>query len=345
MSENPSTPKTSLNWIKTIDLHYLRKFKTQLVILLVCIVVLIVIFPLPVTLPTGKLTDYSFENALSILSSQKNEITVNSPTCDDKILHHGQKTDKVIVLYHGFTNCPAQFDLLARQFWEKGYNVISPRLPYHGNADRLNNDVSKLTTTVLINKANMVMSVAKALGNKTEIASISAGATVAMWATLNFKVSKLLIIAPLIAPKDIPLWTMPGVRKILSIAPNYFKWWDENTKAEVQGPKYAYPRFSTKAILAFFQLNQNTLELTNNQAKKSKLTTQNTLLLLENDLAINNQAAKQFTELLNPAFEKPFDVITLGSDLKPEHDIIDPNQPKANPDLVYPKILEVFDDK
>jgi esterase/lipase len=323
-------------------LKYFLKYKTGILCVLIVLAVLLAIFPLPQSLPASQLTPYSFESALMVFSNQNIEIPLNSPTCSDKVLHHGQKTDKVIVLFHGFTNCPAQFSKLAEQFWEKGYNVVIPRLPYHGNIDGLNSDVSKLTTPDLINKASQVMSVANALGNEIDIASISAGATVAIWASLNFNVNKLLVIAPLIAPKDIPLWAMPGVRRVLSIAPNYFRWWDENTKTDVSGPKYAYPRFSTKAALAFFLLNQNTLELSQSQSKKTKLTTQTILMLLENDRAISNQAATEFMNQIKPAFEKPFEIITLKSELQLEHDFIDPNQPSSNTGLVYPKILNLF---
>jgi carboxylesterase len=48
------------------------------------------------------------------------------------MLVHGSKTPRAIVLIHGLTNSPRQFRELAEQFYERGYNVIVPRLPEHG---------------------------------------------------------------------------------------------------------------------------------------------------------------------------------------------------------------------
>jgi len=46
-----------------------------------------------------------------------------------ELLTHGVRTPRVIVLFHGVTNCPAQFDSLGRLLYERGANVLIPRLP------------------------------------------------------------------------------------------------------------------------------------------------------------------------------------------------------------------------
>ncbi len=49
----------------------------------------------------------------------------NSP----KILHHGIKTNDVIVLTHGLSDSPYYVEAIGRRFFTEGANVIFPLLP------------------------------------------------------------------------------------------------------------------------------------------------------------------------------------------------------------------------
>ena len=66
-----------------------------------------------------------------------------APGCGTIFLSHGRPTDHVIVFLHGLTNCPAQFDSLGRLCFERGATVIIPRLPRHGMADRMTDELSR----------------------------------------------------------------------------------------------------------------------------------------------------------------------------------------------------------
>src|SRR5919106_6319751 len=65
--------------------------------------------------------------------------------CITKLYDHGHQTEHVIILIHGFTNCPEQFNEIGRQHFEAGNNVFIPRMPYHGLADRLTDELVNLT--------------------------------------------------------------------------------------------------------------------------------------------------------------------------------------------------------
>ena len=54
-----------------------------------------------------------------------------------------------VLLFHGFTNCPQQFDELARRFHARGCNVYVPRIPHHGLKDRLTRDLENVTVDEL----------------------------------------------------------------------------------------------------------------------------------------------------------------------------------------------------
>lgn len=49
-----------------------------------------------------------------------------------RILYHGDKTQDVIVLTHGFTDSPFYMQAVAARFFKAGCNVILPLLPAHG---------------------------------------------------------------------------------------------------------------------------------------------------------------------------------------------------------------------
>src|SRR5437867_9128476 len=58
-----------------------------------------------------------------------------APECVTRLLSHGARTARVVVLLHGLTNCPAQFDSRARTAFPRDANGLAPRLPHHGFAD------------------------------------------------------------------------------------------------------------------------------------------------------------------------------------------------------------------
>src|SRR4051812_13454293 len=76
------------------------------------------------------------------------DATIN-PVCYTRLFDHGQRTRRVVVCYHGYTNCPFQFQALAEHFYAQGSNVFVPRLPYHGLRDRMSAEQARLTAADL----------------------------------------------------------------------------------------------------------------------------------------------------------------------------------------------------
>jgi alpha-beta hydrolase superfamily lysophospholipase len=67
-----------------------------------------------------------------------------NPVCHTRLYTHGRQTERALVLLHGFTNCPRQFDDLGKDFFARGWNVLIPRYPRHGYTDRLNTAIAEL---------------------------------------------------------------------------------------------------------------------------------------------------------------------------------------------------------
>src|SRR3984893_4240787 len=75
---------------------------------------------------------------------QKMEGPELNPVCRSILLTHGIRTERAVVFFHGYTNCPQQFSELGHIFYDMGYNVFIPRLPRHGMADRKVENLSPL---------------------------------------------------------------------------------------------------------------------------------------------------------------------------------------------------------
>ena len=75
----------------------------------------------------------AYEEAVEIAESFRALDGPNvNPACQTRLYTHGRRVERSLVLLHGFTNCPAQFDALGKQFFERGWNVLIPRYPRHG---------------------------------------------------------------------------------------------------------------------------------------------------------------------------------------------------------------------
>ncbi len=101
------------------------------------------------------------------------------------ILHHGETTDKVVVLFHGLSDSPFYFKSIAKAIHQQGTTVVVGLLPGHGkvNADEDMEDES------LANRweqhVSKTVSLASALGEKLYVGGFSTGGALATQFTLN----------------------------------------------------------------------------------------------------------------------------------------------------------------
>jgi hypothetical protein len=65
-------------------------------------------------------TDYA-EAVSRFQKMQENEGPELNPVCRSILLTHGQQTEKAVLFFHGYTNCPQQFRQLGQIFYEMGY--------------------------------------------------------------------------------------------------------------------------------------------------------------------------------------------------------------------------------
>lgn len=284
----------------------------------------------------------SYDEAVKVIESL---VTASPPSvrrkCTIQFLGHGRPTERVFVLLHGLSNCPAQFGELGKQLFERGHNVLIPRLPYHGEEDRLTTEWGGLTAEEMLEAGNQAADLARGLGREVTVAGLSInGATVAWMAQNRDDLQKAVLLAPFLAPAGLSDWVLAPVERIVLRLPNMFFWWDSHARENLKGPSYAYPRFPTRVVGETMLLARSVLQESRILPARcpSILTVTSAY-----DTAANNLVTGQLVanwRSLRPTGVESFE---FPADEKVPHDFIDPNQTNQRIDIVYPKIIELLE--
>ncbi len=254
-------------------------------------------------------------------------------------LVHGSQTTTAVVIFHGYTHGPYQWRVIDKAYYDAGYNVWVPLAPFHGYADRMTTDLSKLTPEILRQYADANVDIGRGLGKNVEVVGLSAGGDAAVWAAAaRPDVTRAVAIAPMMSPPGVPSWLlMPGAR-LLRYTPDIRYWWQPSLKEKAPGP--AYPRYSVRGVFAAVQLTQWALA----QARAAGgPIARGKVELLANfgdhaiDVPFNVAAIKQLvpTDRLT--------IFTIPASRGFGHDLIEPeNENKAVMDQVYPLLEEAL---
>src|SRR4030095_14811754 len=231
----------------------------------------------------------SYEEAVAQIKALQEADNQNSArdVCITKLFDHGKQTEHVIVLLHGFTNCPEQFNELGRQHYEAGNNVFIPRMPYHGLSDRLTDELVNLTAENLAAFGDKVLNMAHGLGKKVTIMGISGSGTLVAWLAQNRSdLDFAFIIAPLFGLAFIPSFFTKLFERFALSLPNFFLWWDPRTKADnPYSIYYACPRYPLRAVQKIMRLEWVPRE----KAKKSAPAAANiTMIINDAEPAVSN---------------------------------------------------------
>lgn len=261
-----------------------------------------------------------------------------NPICHTRLYLHGHRTKHALVLLHGFTNCPQQFDALGRQFHANGWNVLIPRYPCHGYADRLNTSISELRSDHLVAMANRSADAARGLGEHLTVAGLSLGGVLAAHlAQAHDQIDRAVLIAPMFGLKSIPGPMLPVVSALAYRLPNFFIWWDSKLK-EGLGPPHGYPRFATHAYAALFKTAGGVLKASKASRPKAP---EIAVITNANEPGLDNR----FTDRLVEAWRSHGAQVStyefpIGQHLP--HDLIDPANPEQKTELVYPIVSRMI---
>lgn len=228
-----------------------------------------------------------------------------------------------IVAWHGFTNAPSQFVAVAAALAEQGYRVLVPRQPYQGFTDVLNRSLAELTAQDLVAHVDTCIDIAAGFGDPVWVVGLSAGGVLAAWAATNrTEVRRAILLAPLLAPKGVP---MPAVRMLVKfprIVPRIYYWWDPRVKENLGHSPHAYPGFPVPGLMPYLQLSEAMFD-----AGTTHQLTRMVLVSNPNDFAIRRDAARAFATGVFAGHSDYYGEATVDSALGWWHDFVDPWSP------------------
>lgn len=258
------------------------------------------------------------------------------PQAHTALLDHGARTRLAVVLLHGFTNHPGQYREFAPLVHAQGANVFIPRMPEQGDRNRLTRRMSRLTAESLLERASQAVDIACGLGQRVCVAGISSsGLLCAYFGQYRADVARAIAIAPVFAMLQLPYGISYAATHAMLALPDTYLWWDPRLKTE-QRPASAYPWFSTHALAQTMRIGEDVYARASRAAPAAE-----SVVFMTNphDPAVNNAAAHRVAlawdkRRAGSVLEFEF------TDLPRNHDIIEPDNPHARIDVVYPRLLE-----
>ncbi|MDQ6930444.1 MAG: alpha/beta fold hydrolase [Candidatus Eremiobacteraeota bacterium] len=255
------------------------------------------------------------------------------------VYDRGAKAPLAVVLLHGFTNHPGQYREFAPVLFERGHNVLIPRLPEQGDRDRMTRRMAKLTPQQLLDTANEAVDIAQGLGERVAVLGIStSGLLCAYLAQYRRDIARSIPVAPVFAMLHANIPLNAFLSSALLALPNFFVWWDPRNK-EKELPRTGYPRFPTRALAGALRIG---FPVERDASKAAILARSAVVVTNAKDPAVNNGVTKQVVNDWRKHAPGRVDEFEFTA-LPVNHDIIDPENAQPRTDIVYPKLLEIID--
>ncbi len=282
----------------------------------------------------------SYEEALGRLRAiaASEAVLPLNPVGHSFALNHGATAERCYVLIHGYTNCPQQFRAFGELLHARGYNVYVPRLPYHGLADRLNNEHGRLDRAALLRYLDDALAVARGLGRRVGVIGISAGAVLAAYsAQFRAEVHYAMPIAPVLGTPSIPRWVTLPLANAARVLPNRYRWWDPVNKDSRRSPPHCYPRYATRVLGTITRMGFEVMRAARRRPPCARAIV---MVLNEADEAVDNRPNELLAAYWH-AHGARLRLHIFPRERRVIHDCIDPAQELQQVDYVYPILLDL----
>ena len=258
------------------------------------------------------------------------------PVCRSRIWGD-ERTQSVVVLLHGYTNCPHQFHQLARLLVADGHTVLAPRLPHHGQANRQPRDLGDMTPGVLAAFLGEALAVAHGLGEQITVLGFSFGGVLAGWAAQQRgDVDHAILASASLGVAAVRPWLRRPMTNVTTVLPDRVRWWDAERRDEKLGPPHGYVVYSMRGVGTMLGLGNGLLAVAR---RRRPATARITVAVNPCDTVVDNRTALA----LVAAWRARGAVVTEYSfppTMNLIHDYMDPLQPEQQVDRVYPIMRE-----
>ncbi len=261
--------------------------------------------------------------------------------CRSRLLSHNARTPAAVVLLHGITNCPEQYAQLAPELYRRGYNVLVPRIPRNGLADRMTEELKLLTAAEMREYADSVVDIAAGLGESVTVLGLSGGGVIAGWmAQFRQEVETAIVIAPAIGIVASLGFLNASANRLMMRAmlrlPNLMT---RRLAAYDNGISHTYVGFATRGLGAMMQLGFATLDAARRLPPQARSMT---MVVNDNDRAISNVLALRLARRWKAHRPDAVSVYRFPASLGLLHDMIDPQQKDQQTERVYPVLLDLL---
>ena len=285
--------------------------------------------------PTG-----SYDDAIARLEeivTAEDDLDLFEP-CRSKLLDHGERAARAVVLFHGLTNCPEQFDEFAQEVYDTGANVLVLRAPRHGLANAQGDGVGgvgkvgSLSAQELRDFADDAVDIGAGLGDDVDVLGLSMGGVLALWAgEFRDDVDRVVAVAPAVSIPRVPHFLTTVFVNVGNRLPS-LSLGSPGVKLD-----HAYAGESTGALAAMFLLAR---AVGNEVPGSTAAAREVTVVLNPGDNQVDNGEVKDLVGRWSDA-DGTVDVVEFAATGLP-HDVIDPGQPAGDVDTVYPILLSLL---
>jgi pimeloyl-ACP methyl ester carboxylesterase len=288
-------------------------------------------------LPT---TSFAEATALFNAVAQREQAGTLLPAYRSKLITHGAKMARVIVLFHGYTNCPAMFEMLGEQLAAEGFNVYIPLAPAHGEADREHSSLASLTTEGLIAYGNESVDIATGLGDEVTVLGLSGGGAVATYlAQYRDDVDLAIPVAPFLGLRAVPGGLTPAVVNLADLLPS-ISWGIPEAMATKSGDYAPYASLdnNSKSAAADMRLGQMVLADAALHPHRAGRTVN---VINEVDDTVNNGLVDDLTARWRRLAPDAATDYHFAASLGLPHDLIGPDRSDQRTSEVYPVLLDL----
>ena len=252
------------------------------------------------------------------------------------LFDHGNRTPRVVVLVHGFTNSPRQFRELGQLLFDRGYNVLIPRLPEHGLRAGDVGVLKSLTAERYREFADRAVDDARGLGDSVMVVGLSAGADVAIWiAQHRPDVTRVVVISPAISLARVPALFDAPVMNLMTRVPNM----TFHQAPDTLRP-HAYFGVSTRGVGQTLRFGASVM---NDVERGGPAVHDLALVINGNDHTIDAAPVRRIAELWRDRDGARTAFYYFDAELRLPHDLIDATQRCGMPDIVYPVVVALLE--
>ncbi len=307
------------------------------VLLAVAVFALVMFAVLPVSThglepqPRPTATYAEAEAALAGIARAETQARIK-PECRTRLLGPARRTEQVIVLFHGLTNCPRQMLDVGRQLAQTKANVLVMRIPGHGISGGTVDDLAGLDAEAMRDATDQGLDIAAGLGGKTTVVGFSLGGNMAAWAAQErTDVDRAVVIAPALVLGNVSRPVANVFRNTFTRLPPLVL-----PGTGIQRESHTYPDATPlRPSAETFRFGTRVLREAAARAPQA-----NELAILENasDLTISNQAIADLARDWRTHGARVREVV-LPASLGLPHDVMDHTQDDAKPRIVDPIVV------